>query len=333
MIDFIKSQTYCEETIVYFDNHNLLLWKSELDKLLFTDNEVITTKKIKQYKGIYFIFYPKRLDILFRPHYFFNNNLHNGNDFNVSDCIKTILDFKETFQIDLLLLKIVNIEFGVNVIPNIDVEDLITYIAFHEKNDFRSDVGLAFSKRSCKPKKNGTENKYKIIKAYAKGIHLPKYCDINTFRFEVKSKESKYINTLGIYTLNDLLNIEVYYKIANTINLEFKEVLILDNITNFKGLSLKEQEKIKYYNTPYTWYKILNKPYRNSFSNNKVNYIKLINRVENNIQNQMQKLIFDKLESLKNGAISTSKKDLKYVQFPQYIRIEIAPSNRRQYLN
>lgn len=316
MYDCLKAQTNCEKTIKHFDNHNLLLWVSELDKLLLFDDEVITTKKVKQYKGIYFVFYPKRLDIFFKPHYFYNNNIHNGNDFNVRNCIKTISEFREIFKIDLSLLKIVNIEFGINIIPNIDVKDLITYISFHEKNEFRNDVGLAYSKRSYRPRKNGTANKYKIIKAYAKGIHQPKYCDINTFRFEIKSKESKYINKLGIYTFNDLLNIDVYNKIADKINLEFNEVLILDNITDFRVLSPKEQEKIKFYNNPFNWYKITNNPYRNSFSDNKNKYLNLINKIENNIKNQIQKLIIDKLEELKKGAISTTEKDLKYVQFP-----------------
>lgn len=333
MLDFIKSETYCEKTIQYLDNHNLLLWVSELDKLLLFDDEVITTKKIKQYKGICFVFYPKKLDILFKPHYFFNNNIHNGNDFYVRDCIKTILEFREIFKIDLSLLKIVNIEFGINIIPNIDVKDLITYISYHEKNEFKNDVGLAYSKRSYRPKKNGTANKYKIVKAYAKGIHQPLYCDINTFRFEIKSKESKYIKKLGIYTFDDLLNIAVYNKIADKINSEFEEVLILDNITDFRKLSTKEQEKIKFYNNPFSWYKIANNPYRNSFRNNKNKYIDIINKIENNIKNQIKKLIIDKLKVLKKGAISTTKKDLKYVQFPQNISIEFAPININQCLN
>lgn len=333
MLDFVKSQTYCEKTIKYFDSHNLLLWVSELDKLKFSDDEVITTTKIKQYRGIYFVFYPKRLDIIFKPHYFFNDNKHNGNDFSFNDCIKTILNFKVIFQIDLLLLKIVNIEFGVNVIPKINIEDLITYISFHEKNEFKNDVGLVYSKRSYSPKRNGTANKYKIIKAYAKGLHQPEYCDINTFRFEIKSKESKYINTFGIYTFDDLLNIEVYDKMANALNSEFNEVLILDNITDFGNLSPKEQVKIKFYNNSFSWYKIINNPYRNSFSNNKNKYLNLINKVENNIKNQVQKLIFDKLEIFKKGAISTSTKELKHVQFPQNISIEYAPIIKNQFLN
>lgn len=306
MLDFLKCQTRCQKTIDRLSNHELLLWVSDTDKLLFGDDEVITTKKVKQYKGIYFAFYPNRLDIFFKPHYYFNNNIHNGNDFFITDCIKTIREFKAIFQIDLMQLKIVNIEFGINIIPSINVKELIKYIQFHEKNEFRNDVGLAYSKRSSKPKKDGKENKYKSVKAYAKGIHQPQYCNINTFRFEIKSKESKYINKLGICTFNDLLNEAVYSKLAETIISEFKEVLILDNITDFNGLSHKEREKIKMYNNPFEWYDIINSTYRNSFCNNKTIYLNLINKVENNIKNQIQKLIFEKLETLKKGAISTT---------------------------
>lgn len=332
-VDFIKSQTRCQKTINHFENHTLLLWVSETEKLLFGDIEIITTHKIKKYKGIYFAFHPNRLDIYFKPHYYFNNNLHNANDFYVRDCIKTILEFREIFEIDLLQLKIVNIEFGVNIIAPVDVKDLLDLIIYHDKNKFHTDVGLPYSKRSYKPQKDGTANEYKIIKAYAKGIQQPEYCNKNTFRFEVKSKESKYINQLGIHTLNDLLKKEVYNKLAEKINEEFNKLLILDTITNFKNLNVKDQKTIEMYNNPLVWNKIIKNPYRNNFCNHKNTYLSLINKVEHNLKNQMQKLISEKLDTLKKGAISTANKKTKYVQFPLYISVETAQNNTKHFLN
>ena len=118
MLDFLKLQTYDLSLIEYFNTNDLLTWLSDTDKLKHLDSEVITTKKTKQYKGIYFCFYSNRLDILFKPHYYFNNNLHNANDFKIVDCINVISNFKEIFKIDLAHLKVVNIEFGLNGISN-----------------------------------------------------------------------------------------------------------------------------------------------------------------------------------------------------------------------
>ena len=252
MLDFLKLQTYDLTLVDYFNNNELLVWVSETEKIKHFDNEVITTKKVKQYKGILFCFFTNRVDILFKPHYYYNNNLHNANDFNIIDCINVVQEFKNVLKIDLNLLKVVNIEFGLNVLPPINIKDLITYIAYHEKNEFRTDANLPYSKKSYTINKKGIANKYKILKAYAKGIQHPNYCNSDTFRFEVKSKEYKYCkNELSIYTANDLINVEVYYKMSNIIIKEFKEVLLLDCVTNFKILNPKELKKVNQYLNPY----------------------------------------------------------------------------------
>ena len=211
MIDFLKLETFNTTQIDYLYDHELLDWHSDTDKINIFDKEVINTKKIKQYKGIYFCFYSNKLDILFKPHYYFNNNLHNANDFKIIDCIAVIYEVKNALNLDLEVFKVINIEYGLNVLSPIDIRHLITYIAYHSKNEFKTDTGLPYSKKSYSVTKYGTANQYKIIKAYAKGLQFPKYSDINTFRFEVKSKKSRFINKLGTFNLADLLNLNVYF--------------------------------------------------------------------------------------------------------------------------
>jgi hypothetical protein len=161
------------------------------------------------------------LDILFKPHYYFNDNLHNANDFKILDCIAVIKKVKNALNLDLEAFKVLNIEYGLNFLSPIDIKDLITYLAYHSTNEFRTDTGLPFSKKSYSFKPNGTANEYKIIKAYAKDIQFPDFCDKDTGRFEVKSKKSRFINPLGIYKATDLLNLNVYYTLAESLILEF----------------------------------------------------------------------------------------------------------------
>ena len=85
MIDFLKLSIYCSTLIKYLENHVLLQWVKDENSINFFDIEVIKTKTIKQYKGIYFCFYTNRIDILFKPHYYFNDNLPNANDFRAID--------------------------------------------------------------------------------------------------------------------------------------------------------------------------------------------------------------------------------------------------------
>lgn len=311
MMDFLKLETYTISQIDYFKNHSLLDWVSDTDRINNFDNEVITTKKVKQYKGIYFCFYSNKLEIRFKPHYYFNDNLHNANDFRIIDCINVLVEVKNALKIDLQAFKVVNIEYGLNCISPINIKDLITYLTYHEKNEFRTDIELAYSKKSYSVTANGTANQYKIIKAYAKGLQFPNDANINTFRFEVKSKKSRFINPLGIYTANDLLNPNVYLTLVESLINEFEKVLVLDCATDYRSLTQKEQNKIAKYNNPMEWYKINNASNRNSFSKNKTAYYKLTDKVPNNLKSQLRQIIYDKLETLKKGAISPPKNRIK----------------------
>ena len=304
MIDFLKLETYDAIQIDCLFNHTLLHWVSDTDRLKYLDKEVITTKTIKHFKGIYFHFYSNKLEILFKPHYYFNDNVHNANDFNIKDCVRTIKEVKNALNIDATMFKVINIEYGLNIISPIDIRNLINYLAYHSKNEFRTDTGLPFSKKSYSVKPDGTANEYKIIKAYAKGIQFPLYTDINTFRFEVKSKKSRFINSFGIISLNDLLDVNVYFSLKENLIIEFNDVLIFDCETNFSSLNLKEQNKIIRFNNHLHWFKIRGSNNRNSFSKNKIEYNRLINKIPNNLKSQLVKIIFDKLELLKKGAIS-----------------------------
>jgi hypothetical protein len=305
MLDFLKLSILDISLINFLKNHDLLEWVKSEDRFNYFDNEVIKTKTVKQHKGILFCFYSNRIDILFKPHYYFNGGLHNANDFTINDCIKTITELKNIFIIDLKLLKVVNIEFGINILSPIDIKKLIAFLLYHERNEFKTDTGLAFSKKSFRANPNGSINRYKTIKAYAKGIQFPGFADINTFRYEVNSKESKYINQLGIYTANELLNFDCYLNMTNELQKEWNKVLLADCETDFSNLLATEQAKIKNYLNSITWFNISQDPYKNRFNKERVKYNNLANKNPNNLKTILTKIISDKLEYLKSGYIST----------------------------
>lgn len=311
MLDWLKLETYNIPQIDYFKNHTLLHWVSDTDRINNFDKEVITTKKVKQYNGVMFCFYSNKLEIHFKPHYYFNDGLHNANDFRIEDCINVLIEVRNALKIDFEIFKVVNLEYGLNCLSPIDIKDLIAYFVYHDRNEFRTDTGLAFSKKSSSMSANGIANQYKKIKAYAKGVQFSKYTDINTLRFEVSSKKSRFINQLGIHTADDLLNTAVYLLMAESLINEFEKALVLDCATDFKTLSQKEQAKIEKYNNPIEWWRINSLPNRNSFSKNKAAYYKLINKVPFNLKSQLREIIYDKLELLKKGADSPPKEIIK----------------------
>ena len=302
MIDFLKIWIYDKKQIELLYTSPLLVWSGKNEKLL-PDLESIKTVVIKTYEGIVFNFDCDKLEILFKPHYYFNGNKHNANDFTVKDFIYTIIYLQQTLNISLNLCLIMNIEYGVNIVSPVCIKDLINYIKYHFKNEFLNHTGLQYSKYSSKPNKTGKPNLYKIIKAYAKGLQFPDFCHINTFRFEIKSNRTEYIKKkIGVITLQDLLVLEPYKKMSENLISEFENVLLLDVYAR-PDLSKSETKDFKEYLNPDYWYHILQHPDRNKFTKTKNKYLKIISRDKNNLHLNILNLIRDKLCFLKKGAI------------------------------
>lgn len=309
MIDFLKILVSNPKTKARLRGDERLIFREKTERLSHFDFEVIQAKETKVYKGILFCFFENKLEILFRPHYYFNNNKHNANDFTAEDCMAVIESLINEFDLEdeLEQFRVINIEFGVNAVSPIDVKDLITFTAYHRRNQFVNDSGLQFSKKSYSIDRQGRANKYKIIKFYAKSLQFPKYAEENLFRFEVKSKKSRFINSLGIYNLGDLITRETYQELKTAILSEIEEVLILHPV-NDNSLTKRIQNQLRRYLNPNQWYKDLQKS-RNQFSRKKKRYFDILNDLNENIHSDMNHIIKEKLNELLNekGAYSPPK--------------------------
>lgn len=302
MIDFIKIRIIDNEIIQFFRSHPKIYFHSSNERLL-EDNETIQGKETKQFEGVIFEFIGNNLYISIKPHYNFNGGLHNANDFPVIECRRTLSKFISSFGIDPEELPIVNIEFGLNiVIPEnlIDVRDLLAYLIYHEKNEFHTDRKYIYCRFSNSTNKEGTANVYKIIKAYAKGIQFPEYTHPNTFRFEVKSNRRRYIQSLGVHNLGDLLKPEIYETLSGHILKEFDEVLIIDE----KAKPVLSKTKLKNHKRKLNqifWRKLLYKS-RNTFRSNFNKYYNALDTCETHLKKELRNLISDKLQELKKCA-------------------------------
>jgi len=310
MIDYLKIIIFNRELAEVLFKHPLLKnysfnqsFKNNLNKEVEGINQ---STYIKEYKEILFCFFTKnnqftKLEILLKPHYYFNGNLHNANDFTVLNCINALTEIKNTFNLPVRDLLILNIEFGINGISPIDCKNLITYSIYHDKNEFiNSSDSLRYSKISFKYNKNGRANNYKKIKFYAKGVQFPEYCDPNTFRFEVKSKRRTYINQLGIYTYEDLLKTETYRILAKNLLKEWNKVLILDFSNKMQNLNSREVKLLKDHLQTLSWYNAIQGS-KNTFNNHKKSYSKLLDKTYNNIHSIIENIIGNKLSDLLKG--------------------------------
>lgn len=248
----------------------------------------------------------RNCEISISPHYHFNNYLHNGNDFTPQDCIKTVADILTYLGIkpkEYDLLKVVNIEFGLNIIPEADIKNLINGISYYKKTAF------VVPNPKTPYFKITDATKHKQIKAYAKGLQFvehPQYgVNRNTFRFEVKSKQTRNICKYGINTVSDLMEIEKYQRLGQELLNEWDSVLILNLEPDLRALRSDEVEYIQTANKVDFWVEM----YRVKFARNKEKYYKIL-QGKNNLHTQIKRQIIDKLIYFQNVTFSTQRKPI-----------------------
>ncbi|MCE3076737.1 hypothetical protein [Chryseobacterium gwangjuense] len=247
------------------------------------------------------------LDMNLSPHYHNNQYKHNGNDFNPLQATNAISDIVTYLNIkphECDRLKVCNIEFGVNIVPDMDVKQLIDGLFLYKRTLFKvPNCKLPYYRKS-------DTTTFKEIKAYAKGlqfIEFPKY-DINpnTFRFEIKSKQTKYIKTCGINTISDLMRLEVYNSLIQNILNEWELILLVNVNLKTNELDTYKREDRQFIQDAkrLDFWNILMTKHRNTFNSNKEKYYGILND-KDNLHKQIKILIIDKLTSFSECAKST----------------------------
>ena len=246
------------------------------------------------------------VDLCISPHYHFNNYLHNGNDLTPENCIKSIFEILDYLHIksdEYIELKVVNLEVGVNIIPETDVKELINGICYSKKTPFKIyNLEHPYYRRTDKK-----DTEFKIIKTYAKGLQFqdkPQFrININTFRFEVKTKKHRKIKSLGITTAKDLLNIAKYPRLAEEVINEWQNVLLI-NLT--PDLTILKRNKVQFIKQSVKfdfWEDLITNKSQNTFSNNKKKYYNIL-KGKNNLHHLIKLQIIDKIYQLLNCANS-----------------------------
>lgn len=271
----------------------------------------------------------RSVEVCFSPHYKFNNDLHNGNDFTPKDSIKTIhtafieIGITENEMSDF---KVVNLEYGVNLQTGVNVENLVSGLLYTNKTEFQT--------RSFPYFKISDSTKYKEIKAYAKGLQFvdfPQYgIDRDVFRFEVRTKQSKLIRKMGINCAKDLTNTDKYNALFQSLLDEWEQILLTNLEADLSDLKTEEVLFVQSGNKIDFWTKMIGENYRNKFTRYKEKYYKILTG-KNNLHTQIKWQIIDKLFSFQSGADSTHRttinkgKDSFKNNAPLLINLESAP--------
>ena len=285
MIDLSKCKIIDKILIEKVWNNNLLEYVGKSERLYIDE---IKEKEIRKYKNLIFTKFQDRLEISGSLHYFFNDDLHNADDFYIEDCIKTIDQIKNLFDLDLTKCFLINLEYGVNINPQINVTDLVHNLMYHNKKQFsRNSIYNDY--------KTAGNDGYKQVKAYNKSVQFPHLCE-NIFRFEIRTQQAKFINSLGLYTMNDLIEFKNYDVLINSLLKEWDNVLLFD---------LSKDIDIKFFNT-YFWEEAIMAKNRNRFCLQKALYQKKLGA--NNLHSNIREIIDRKTKYLKCVHIPTITK-------------------------
>lgn len=292
LIDYFNIKTFYQNEIDKIWNNDLLSYHSV--KSYRVVDEIRTLEK-RTYKNIFFIRYHDRLEINGSIHKLWNDGLHNANDFYVKDCIDTFLKLINLFKINPLKFTIMGLEYGININLDVNVNDVLKSLRFYGKTQ------IIPSSQFTNFYFSGTN--YKGIKIYNKTQDYPKYSSENNLRFEVKTKKKQFIESLNIYNLSDLLKIDNYHKLKNSILKEWKQVILFDN-------SIR---KLKKFHITEYWIEAIENMSRNTFSDRKKNYFKKLPK--NALILKISKQIKNKCLALLNCADLPINKEGKIVHF------------------
>ena len=229
-------------------------------------------------------------------HKYFNNGLHNYNDFSLKDIYNTIKDLENRFKIDLKNCILRGLEIGLNIIPPIDSNQIITNSFLHKTKPlewkFNSDEGKY---KQC-------EHSQYWIKLYNKALHYSKQgYEINNeiLRFEIKFCKMEKLNKIGIFTLHDLMQKGFITHKKELLN-QWDNILYFDESINANTLQLKD------FKNPDYWSRLIENDKKERFKKHRQQLRELNQNSTGNTHQLIRTLLNDKYDELcQNTQIDT----------------------------
>lgn len=203
-------------------------------------------KETAEYLGLTFTVKNANLQLTGSIHKYRNNGKHNYDDFSCKDAIEVIKGLCKDFEIDPYRTEVNNLEVGVNVILPFPVKLVLDNLVTYKGDFFKPENDNGINYYQCKKRQF-------YIKIYDKGLqfNLPQ----NVLRFEIKVIRKQYFERykIPIYWLSDLMNPEIYPKLAELLTATFKDILFNDNRIDINNLNDTEQKIYYKGSNPNTW--------------------------------------------------------------------------------
>ncbi|QJD77816.1 hypothetical protein [Spirosoma rhododendri] len=213
---------------------------------------VLNPEQRAQDRGLNFRLVPRRAGLGHRVevkgslHKFYNNGLHNADQYTANDVLLTLDRLVTEYGFNLYESKINNIEFGVNVELPFAISQVFANLICYKNQPFASDPYSQTPYYTC------NRQRY-TVKIYDKGKQKGLGC--NLLRFEIRVKKMQYFNGTGIRlrTLADLLNVANYGPLGALLVDTFDAILFDDPAISQKVLTPNERTLYKECRNPRYW--------------------------------------------------------------------------------
>lgn len=153
-------------------------------------------------------------------HKFKNGGLHNYDDFKWNEVLQTIENLSDTLNLNVKQLKLVNLEWGLNIETELPPKSILSGLVCHKVSRFEKMYISPGSHFTC-------SHSQFSLKGYDKGTQhrLP----FNLLRFEVAGNKSAFLNNLGIETLKDIERKDVRVNLQNYLHDGvWKDIILID---------------------------------------------------------------------------------------------------------
>ena len=207
-----------------------------------------------QDRGLNFKLIPRRTGPGYRVevkgslHKFYNNGLHNADQYTVNDLLLTLNRLVTDYGFDLFSSKINNIEFGVNIELPFAISQVFANLICHKNQPFQVDSHSQTPYYVC------NWQRY-TVKIYDKGKQQG--LGGNLLRFEIRVRKMRVFRTVTgvqLHTLADLLNVANYGPLGALLVDAFDDILFDDPAINPKTLTAKERALYQQCRNPRYWH-------------------------------------------------------------------------------
>lgn len=246
MIDYVKIW------VRNYHNVNKILGNDAID---FKGQHSIKSGEVYHYPilGNYSVFdveikSPTWCEIKGSLHRYWNKGT-NENDFTFQSLIESIVNLCNFIKINPFELSIHNMEFGVNIKPEIDATRILKNIICYKNKE-------AIKQIDSKKYFIEFEMDNYYIKVYDKGLQSKKKWEIdngNVFRFEVKSMRNSHFRNSGVKTLGDLLNLDHLQVLERKIHNVFQFVVFDDDEIDTTKMNARDRKHYLKWSNPRTW--------------------------------------------------------------------------------